>query len=49
MYFAGEIVRFLAARRRLWMLPICVLLCAIGGALFITEGSVLAPFIYTLF
>lgn len=49
MRFAGEFVRFLAARRRLWMLPIFVLLLALGGLLLLTQGSVIAPFIYTLF
>jgi len=49
MHFAGEFARFLVARRRLWMLPIFVMLIALGGLLVLTQGSVIAPFIYTLF
>jgi hypothetical protein len=49
MNFAGELLRFLAARRKLWMLPLFVLMIAFGGLLLLTQGTVVAPFIYTLF
>ena len=49
MSFVKEFVRFLAARRKYWLIPVLVLLVLIGGLLLIAQGSVIAPFIYTLF
>ena len=49
MTFVMQMYRFLASRRKLWMLPIIVMTVAIGGVLVLAHGSVLAPFIYTLF
>ncbi|MGD9835204.1 MAG: DUF5989 family protein [Piscinibacter sp.] len=49
MAFLKEMWAFLRARKKLWLLPIVLLLVAIGGLLVIAQGSVLAPFIYTLF
>ena len=46
---AGELWRFLRARRKLWLTPLIILLLAIGTVIFLAEGSVIAPFIYTLF
>jgi Family of unknown function (DUF5989) len=44
-----QMCRFLAARRKLWLLPIVFMTLAIGGVLILAQGSVIAPFIYTLF
>jgi hypothetical protein len=41
--------RFLGARRKYWLLPIIVVSVLIGGLLILAQGSVVAPFIYTLF
>lgn len=41
--------RFLAARRKFWLLPIILVTVLIGGLLILAQGSVVAPFIYTLF
>ncbi|MFN2646294.1 MAG: DUF5989 family protein [Burkholderiales bacterium] len=41
--------RFLGARRKFWLLPIIVVTVLIGGLLVLAQGSVIAPFIYTLF
>jgi hypothetical protein len=41
--------RFLGARRKFWLLPIIVISVVIGGLLVLAQGSVVAPFIYTLF
>ena len=49
MGFLKEFVRFMAARRKYWLIPVMVLLVLIGGLLVLTQGSVVAPFIYTLF
>jgi hypothetical protein len=44
-----ELFTFLRARKKLWLAPIILIMVALGGLLVIAEGSVLAPFIYTLF
>lgn len=44
-----ELWSFLSARKRLWLLPVVVLLVALGVLVVVAEGSALAPFIYTLF
>jgi hypothetical protein len=49
MSFIQESWLFLRSRKKLWLLPIIVLLVVLGGLLVIAQGSVLAPFIYTLF
>jgi hypothetical protein len=49
MEFAQELLSYMKARRRLWMLPILTLLLVFGGLLLLTQGTVIAPFIYTLF
>ena len=49
MSFLAELVAFLRARRKMWMLPLIVVMLAIGGLLILAQGSAVAPFIYTLF
>jgi hypothetical protein len=44
-----EMYKFLAKKKKLWLFPILVLLATLGGLLILAEGSVIAPFIYTLF
>jgi hypothetical protein len=39
----------MGARRKYWMLPIIVITVLLGGLLVLAQGSVVAPFIYTLF
>ena len=40
---------FLRERKKFWLLPIIFILVLFGALLVFTQGSVLAPFIYTLF
>jgi hypothetical protein len=47
--FLMEFWRFLKARKKLWLLPIVIAMLVLGGLLVLAQGSVLAPFIYTLF
>jgi len=47
--FINEFFRFLLARKKLWLLPIIIVLLGLGGLLVLAKGSVIAPFIYTLF
>jgi hypothetical protein len=49
MDFVIQMWRFLGARRKYWLLPIIVLSVLMGGLLVLAQGSVVAPFIYTLF
>jgi hypothetical protein len=44
-----ELWAFLRVRKKWWLLPIFVVLLLVGGLLVFAQGSVLAPFIYTLF
>jgi hypothetical protein len=44
-----DMLRFLARRKKYWLLPVVVVLLVMGGLLVLAQGSVLAPFIYTLF
>ncbi|MBO0335166.1 hypothetical protein J0X12_16205 [Sneathiella sp. CAU 1612] len=49
MDFIKELWAFLRARKKIWMVPLIVLMVAIGGLLILAQGSVVAPFIYALF
>jgi hypothetical protein len=44
-----DLFRFLLGRKKYWLLPLIFLLLIMGGLLVLAQGSVLAPFIYTLF
>lgn len=44
-----EFWEFLRERKKWWLLPIVIFLVALGGLLTFTQGSVVAPFIYTIF
>ena len=45
----GSLMRFFWEQRLLWMIPMVVILLALGFLLFVGMQSPLAPFIYTLF
>tara|TARA_B100000700_G_C14844569_1_gene760902 strand:- start:423 stop:575 length:153 start_codon:yes stop_codon:yes gene_type:complete len=47
--FLTELWSFLKIRKKLWLLPIITVLIILGGMIILAEGSVVAPFIYTLF
>jgi hypothetical protein len=44
-----EFVVFLAVRKRFWLLPAVMVMGVLGGLMVLTQGSAIAPFIYTLF
>ncbi|MCY3793342.1 MAG: DUF5989 family protein [Gammaproteobacteria bacterium] len=44
-----ELWLYMRVRKKWWLLPILVALLLLGGLIVLTEGSVAAPFIYTLF
>ncbi len=47
--FLGEIWQYMRVRRKYWLLPLLVMLAVFGSLIILTKGSVVAPFIYTLF
>ncbi len=49
MDFVLQMWRFLGVRRKYWLLPIIIITLVLGGLLVLAHGSVVAPFIYTLF
>lgn len=49
MSFLAEIYQFARQRKKLWLLPLLLVLVAFGGLLILVKGSAVAPFIYTLF
>ena len=44
-----ELWAFMKVRKKWWLLPVIVILVAVGALLIFAQGSALAPFIYTLF
>ena len=44
-----EFISFLKQRKKLWLMPIVLILAMVGLLLIGAQGSVFAPFIYTLF
>jgi len=49
MEFLSEFLYFLRSRKKIWLLPIVIGLMLFGGLVILTQGSAVAPFIYTLF
>jgi hypothetical protein len=49
MSFLKELVQFLMARKKYWLVPIFLVLFIFGGLIILVKGSAVAPFIYTLF
>jgi len=49
MSFLSEFLAFLMARKKFWLLPILVMSVIFGGLIILTQGTAVAPFIYTLF
>jgi hypothetical protein len=44
-----ELIAFLMTRKKFWLLPAIVILLLLGIVIVLTSGSVIAPFIYTIF
>lgn len=49
MSFLKELWMFLRVRRKFWLLPILIMMVIFGGLIVLTQGSAIAPFIYTIF
>lgn len=46
---ASEFFAFLKAKKKLWLLPLVLVLLMLGGLVVFTQSSAIAPFIYALF
>jgi hypothetical protein len=49
MGFVLELWAFMRVRKKFWLLPVMVMMAVFGGLLVLGKGSVIAPFLYTLF
>ena len=49
MDFIKEFWEFLKIRKKYWLLPIIIVLLLFGGLIVLTQGTAVAPFIYTIF
>lgn len=49
MSFLIELFHFMKIRKKFWLLPILIMMTLLGGIVVLTQGSAVAPFIYTLF
>ena len=47
--FLVELWMFMRERKKFWLLPIVLMLVLFGGLVVFTQGTAVAPFIYTLF
>ncbi len=47
--FVVELWAFMKERKKFWLLPIVIVLLLFGSLMVLTQGSAIAPFIYTLF
>jgi hypothetical protein len=49
MSFLRELMEFMLVRKKYWLIPVVVLTVLFGGLVMVSKGSVVAPFIYTIF
>ena len=49
MWFFNEFWLFLKVRKKYWLIPILLVLLIFGALIILSQGSAVAPFIYTIF
>ena len=49
MDFLRELWAFMRERKKFWLFPILFMIAVLGGLIVLTQGTAVAPFIYTLF
>jgi Family of unknown function (DUF5989) len=47
--FLQEFWMFLRVRKKYWLIPTLIMMTIFGGLIVLTQGSAIAPFIYTIF
>jgi len=49
MDFLTELWAFMKVRKKFWLIPVFVMMAVFGGLVVLSQGSAVAPFIYTIF
>jgi len=49
MDFLRDLFGFIRERKKYWLLPATIILLLFGALIFLTSGTAISPFIYTLF
>ena len=49
MSFLKELWVYLRIRKKYWLVPLLIMLTILGGVVILSQGSAIAPFIYTIF
>lgn len=49
MSIFAELWHFMRVRKKYWLLPIMMMMALFGGLIVLTQGTAVAPFIYTVF
>ena len=49
MSFLKELFSYIVQRKKFWLIPILIFLLVFGGLFVVTQGTAIAPFIYTIF
>jgi hypothetical protein len=49
MSFLREFLKFVRVRKKFWLIPIMLVMALLGSLIVLSQGSAVAPFIYTLF
>ena len=47
--FISELWQFLKLRKKIWLAPLIFIMIILGGLIILAEGTIVAPFIYTIF
>ena len=49
MNLIKELISFVISRGKYWLIPILILFFLLSGIIYVTQGTALSPFIYTIF
>ena len=49
MSFLSELWKFMRVRKKFWLLPIMLMMALFGALIVLSQGSAVAPFVYTMF
>ena len=49
MQFIKDMIEFIRTRKKYWLIPVLLMMALLGALIVLTQGSAIAPFIYTLF
>lgn len=47
--FLAELWAYMRERKKLWLLPLLVMFGLFGGLIVLSQGTAIAPFVYTIF